>query len=521
MRRDSKEIELKLSLTPADFGALRAHRTFAELLSSPVRAEKLISVYFDTDRRDLHDHGVSLRVRREGENFVQTIKASSSPTSPFERDEWEQPLPNEQPDLDAAAATALGPLLTSDVRAGLKPIFETRIQRTYYHLADNAWRIEIAFDQGEVVAGNRVSPICEVELELKHGYRAALFELARMIVEIIPAHLTLTAKSKRGYDLIQDEPQQFFLAQRIELVPGTTAAQAFQSVAAGCLDQLIANAPLVDARNPEALHQARIALRRLRTAISIFSDIVRDGQVGRIKTELKWLNNELSPARDLDTLLDEVVKPLCREHPGHRGLKSLHFSFSRQCLRDYKRADNAMNSMRFCRLLIEIFAWIEVGEWITTTDELARLRREWPIETHAAEQLSRRHKKIKKRSRKLDKLDPAQRHKLRIQVKKLRYATEFFGDLFHERKSAKRSTRLLSTLKRLQTSLGSLNDVTTRGTLCAEFLARQRASSGTDGHDRAFGAGLIAGHQEARQAELISDAAKAGAQFEDIKPFWK
>src|ERR1700694_3960150 len=107
MRQDSKEIELKLALTPADFDALKAHRTFAELLSSPVRTAKLVSVYFDTDQRDLHEHHVILRVRREGDKFLQTIKASS-PTGAFERDEWEQPLLDGQPDLDGVMHTALG-----------------------------------------------------------------------------------------------------------------------------------------------------------------------------------------------------------------------------------------------------------------------------------------------------------------------------------------------------------------------------------------------------------------------------
>lgn len=521
MRQDQKEIELKLALTPADFGMLKQHRTFAELLSSPVRVEKLVSVYFDTDQCDLRQNNVSLRVRREGQNFIQTIKACSSPTSTFERDEWEQPLQDGQPELDTVMHTALGPVLTPQIRAALRPIFETRVERTYYHLADSAWRIEIAFDQGEIIAGNRSQPICEIELELKHGYRAALFELARMIVEVIPAQLTLTTKAERGYDLTQEKARQSIHAPHVELAQGMTAAHAFQTIASGCLSQLIANTELMHARNPDALHQVRISMRRLRTAISLFSDIVRDGQVERIKVELKWLNGELSPARDLDTLLGEVVMPLYQQHPDHNGLKSLRYSFARQLVRNYARADTAIHSQRYCRLMIDAFAWIEVGEWVTATDELTRLRRDGPVEAYAVEQLSRRSKKIKKKGRKLGKLDPSRRHKLRIQVKKTRYATEFFADLFHDRKSAKRSGKLLNALRRMQTSLGGLNDVTTRNALCAEILSQKHAASRGDGRERAFAAGLIAGSQEARHEELLSDASKAHAQFEDIKPFWK
>jgi triphosphatase len=522
MPRTPKEIELKLAVTPADVGALKIHPTFVELLSSPIRTETLTSVYFDTDQSDLRNRGVTLRVRRKGDQFIQTIKSTSSPGNTLERDEWETPLHDGQPNLDAAANTALEPLLTPQVRATLRPIFETRIRRSLYHLADHTWQIEIAFDEGEIVAGNRVMPISEIELELKYGYRAALFELARMIVEAIPARLELATKSERAYALIEDKAQQFFQAEQVEIVPGTTSALAFQTIARGCLHQLLANVPFMHRRNPEALHQIRIALRRLRTAISLFTEIVRDGQVERIKSELKWLNKELSPARDYDTLFDEVMAPLRRQHPDHRGLKSLSFSFARQRLRGYQSAENAVNSQRFSRLLVETFAWIEIGEWVTTTDDLARLRRNWPIETYAANQLARRRKKIKKSGKAIDKLDATRRHKLRLQVKKTRYATEFFANLFRDKKAARRSTKLLTSLKRLQNSLGGLNDVVARKTLCTNVLTGHGyPRSGADIRDRAFAAGLVTGNQEARRDELLSDAAKAHARLEDIKPFWK
>jgi inorganic triphosphatase YgiF len=522
MPGNPKEIELKLAVTPADIGALKIHPTFAELLSSPVRTEILNSVYFDTDQSDLRDHGLTLRVRRKGDQFIQTIKSVRSPGNVLERDEWETPLQDGQPDFDAAANTALEPVLTPQVRATLRPIFETRIRRSLFHLADNTWQIEIAFDEGEIVAGNRVLPISEIELELKYGYRAALFELARMIVEAVPARLVLTAKSERAYALIEDKPEQFFHAQNVEIVPGSTSGQAFQSVARDCLRQLLANVPFMHRRNPEALHQIRVALRRLRTANSVFAEIIRDGQVERIKAELKWLSRELSPARDYDTLFDEVLAPLRQQHPDHHGLKSLVFSFARERLRGYLSAEKALQSQRFSRLLVETFAWIEIGEWITTTDETARLRRNRLIETYAADQLTRRRRKIKKRGRALVKLDPARRHKLRIQVKKTRYATEFFANLFQEKKATRRSAKLLAALKRLQNSLGGLNDIAARKDLCTNILSGHgHMRNGADGRDRAFAAGLVTGNQEARRSELLADAVKAYAQLEDVKPFWK
>jgi CHAD domain-containing protein len=285
---------------------------------------------------------------------------------------------------------------------------------------------------------------------------------------------------------------------------------------------LVANIPAMRNRDPAALHQMRIALRRMRTALSLFADIVHDQQVAAIKSELKWLGRELSPARDLDSLLAEVMRPLRKQHPENRGLRSLQRSFSRQRLAEYQRAAAAIDSARFRRMLVETLAWIECGEWVTTTDEMARQRRERPIEQHAADQLARRRKKVKKRGRAIQDLDPIHRHRLRIQVKKTRYAAEFFANLFQRRKAARRGAKLLNALKHMQTSLGGLNDVTTRRTLCAEVLAKpSRANQGDAARDLAFAAGLVTGDQQARSAELIDDARKAHARIEDIKPFWK
>ncbi len=519
----ASEIELKLTVTPEDFAVLQASHDFHALLGKPVGTGTLDTIYFDTPKFELRDRGLTLRVRRDGERFIQTIKSlpEASPSA-IERHEREQLVPDRRPDLGALPDAALAAVFTDRIRAALKPVFETHIRRTLHRIADPARGIEVAFDEGEIVAGDRTLPVCEIELELKHGDRVALFELARSIVDAIPAQLALAAKSERGYELAAGKRRRAIVVDPAELTPGISAARAFQQICRDCLRQLIANVPAMRNRDAGALHQMRIALRRMRTAISLFAEILHDHQVAQIKAELKWFGRELSPARDLDALLAEVMRPLRKQHPDNRGLRSLYRTFSRQRLIEYRRAAEATGSARFRRLLIETLAWVETGEWVTTTDEVARARRERPIEQHAADQLARRRKKVRKRGREIQALDPIHRHRLRIQVKKTRYATEFFAGLFKRRKAARRGAKLLNALKRMQNSLGGLNDVTTRRTLCAEILAKPgRANRGEAARDLAFAAGLVTGDQQARNAELIDDAKKAHARIEDIKPFWK
>jgi inorganic triphosphatase YgiF len=517
----SSEVELKLSAAAKDFAVLRSLPQFRELLGDPISSGMLAATYYDTPRLELRDAGVTLRVRRDGDRFTQTVKSMPFPGA-IERGEWEQAVSSLKPDLDALPDAAPTEVFTDRVRAALKPMFETRIHRTLYRIADPSRGIEIAFDEGEIVGGSRTLPVCEIELELKHGDRAALFALARAIMEAIPAEVAFASKAERGYQLAIAKRRRAAAATLAELTPGSTAARGFQDIGRDCLRQLVANIPAMRNRDAKALHQIRIALRRLRTVISLFSEIVHDHQMPQIKAELKWLGRELSPARDLDALIAEVMRPLRKQHPDHRGLKSLHRGFGRQRLAEYHRASEAVGSARFRRLLIETLAWIEAGEWVTATDEAARARRERPVERHAADQLARRRKKVRKRGRAIEQLDPIHRHRLRIQVKKTRYATEFFASLFTRRKAARRGTKLLNALKRMQTSLGGLNDVTTRRTLCAEILAKpSRANQGEAARDLAFAAGLVTGDQQARSAELIDDAKRAHARVEGIKPFWK
>jgi triphosphatase len=117
-----REVELKLEV-PAN-GIERLSRS--SLLKGAATASRkpviLASVYFDTDKLKLRKKGLSLRVRRIGRRHVQTIKQESGESAAwFERNEWEQDVSGELPDLDAVRNTGLEPLLSKKLRRGLKP----------------------------------------------------------------------------------------------------------------------------------------------------------------------------------------------------------------------------------------------------------------------------------------------------------------------------------------------------------------------------------------------------------------
>jgi len=515
------EIELKLRVSPEDIIALCNHPQFAGALHDPTR-ETLDSVYFDSDKWLLRDHGLTLRVRHKGDERIQTVKAVNDGAGYFERSEWEQAIDGDHPDLSRVEDTPLGPILLDEAGKTLKPVFETRIERTAYHLDGNDADITMAIDEGQIVATGSSRPVSEIELELEHGNPADLFKVARDILGIIPAQLDFKSKAERGYELSEKAAVAAETARDPALSAGMSSGHAFTLVGRACLRHLVANVPAMLNRDGNALHQMRVALRRLRAAISLFSVVVGDDRVGAIKTELKWLARELGPARDLDTLLVEVINPLRKRHSNEPGLVSIGNMFARKRAKSYRRAQEAVQSAQFRTLVLDTAEWVETGPWSTSEDPLTRARRELPIEIYAAEQLSRRRKKIRRRGARINRLDPQELHRLRIQVKKARYATEFFSGVFPGKKSAKRGKKIRSSLMQLQNCLGKINDIVTHKGLFTDIIASPaRGLTGEQNRRRAFAAGLIIGDQQAQVQKLLDRARKAYSRFDSARIPWK
>src|SRR3984957_6938126 len=315
------EVELKLWVTPENIAALRNYPGFADSLQHPSH-EVLNSVYFDSDERFLRNHGMTLRERHMDEKHVQTIKSADNAGGLFERSEWEQTIEGSQPDLSGVKDTALGRILTDDVCKALKPVFETRIERTAYHLNGNGADIIMTIDEGQILTPDSSQPVSEIELELRHGKPADLFKVAREILNIVPAQLEFKSKPERGYGLVEKAPVGAETACDPGLTAGMSAGRAFTLVGRACVRHLVANVPAMIGRDGTALHQMRVALRRLRAAMSLFSGITGDDRAEAIKSEFRWLAQELGPARDLDTLILEVIKPMRNQHRNELGLVS-------------------------------------------------------------------------------------------------------------------------------------------------------------------------------------------------------
>jgi triphosphatase len=448
------ETELKLAFDPADHERLAASPVFGP---EPAATRRLAATYFDTPGLHLDKAGYSLRIRKDGRQRIQTVKAASSEAAGlFVRGEWERKVAADTPIFDAASGP-LAQLFDGELLAKVEPVFTTAIDRTEGPIdRPDGSLIEYAIDLGEVRAGTRSSPVCELELELKRGTARALFDLARTIGELVPLRLGVLTKSERGYALADKAFTAAVKAEPLKLEKAMTAGDAFAVIAASCLRQYRRNEDLLLlSGGVEQVHQARVALRRLRTAFWLFKPLLEgDDRAALFASELRWLAGEYGDIRDIDVLVPRL------DEPSRTALFAIRES-------RFGHLRNLLDSGRVRLLPIEMVEWLALGDWRTApTDTELRDR---DIRSFAGDRLERLRKRIKREGKGLADSDDGHRHEVRKYAKKLRYATEFFVSLYPGRKPRRRMDRFLDRLEALQDKLGRLNDIATGPALFARL----------------------------------------------------
>jgi inorganic triphosphatase YgiF len=499
------EVELKLAGSPAALRKAMALPWLRKMAGATLKREHLTSVYFDTPKLTLRDHGVMLRVRRIGDRRLQTIKATSGAL--VVRDEWEQSIEGDRPQLQLAGRTALAPLLSGKVKHQLEPVFETDVDRFTMLLRTPSSELELAFDQGRINAADDAAGISEVEIELKRGDRHDAAMLARRLAQSVPVTYQPLTKSDRGYALFEGTLDRPGFAGSILIPAAATAEDAFVIIGFECLRHLAANQAAVRRGEPEGIHQMRVGLRRLRAALALFKQLIQGSGLRKLKGELVWLTEQLGPARDYDVLVSKTLRPLRSAHHDEEEFAALEKHLEHHRKAGLATAKAAVESQRVRRLLLECALWLFDGDWRNDADALATTLRQQPIRSFAAQELTRRTRKIAKKVRKLRSMDSRPRHRLRIAVKKLRYAREFFESLSLDGRGRKTSSKIDRALKNLQNALGGLNDMTVHARLI-HGLARINAAT-----RKAYAVGVLTGQEDARSQQLFSEAIQAGKRM--------
>jgi inorganic triphosphatase YgiF len=499
------EVELKLAASPSALRKAMALPWLRKMAGDTLKRERLTSVYFDTPKLILRDHGVMLRVRKVGNQRLQTIKATSGAL--VARDEWEQKIEGDQPQLELAGRTALAPLLSGKVKYQLEPVFETDIDRVTMLLCTGGSELELAFDHGRINTADDHADISEVEIELKHGDRHEAAKLARRLARSVPITYEPLAKSERGYALFEGNLDGPAFARSIFMPLAGTAEDAFVIIGFECLRHLAANRAAVRRGDPQGIHQMRVGLRRLRAALSLFKELIQESNLRKLKGELAWLTEQLGPARDYDVLMSKTLRPLRSSRHDEEEFAALENDLDSRRQAGLATAKAALESERYRGILFATALWLFDGDWRNNADALETALRKQPIRTFAMQELACRMRTIAKRARKLRSMNSRPRHKLRIAVKKARYGREFFESLRLDGRGRKTSGKIDRALKNLQSALGSLNDMTVHARL-AHGLARINSTA-----RKAYAIGYLTGQEDARSQEIFSEALRAGKRM--------
>jgi inorganic triphosphatase YgiF len=457
----SIETELKLHITPEHLNRLKRHPLLKTLATSRATTRKLYSVYYDTPDLDLHKSAMALRLRRVGKQWVQTLKGGGRVQAGLhQRNEWEAPVGGEALDfevLKASGAQRLPPAL----RKKLQPLFVTDFSRTTRMVAFEGAEIELSLDSGKIKAEKNSRPISELELELKSGEPLQLFKFALALLDIVPLEVEHTSKAEYGYLLHSAAQPEVSKASFPSLTKSQGVAPALQNMIGSCLLHLQANiSGTLQKLDDEYLHQVRVALRRLRVALTMAESFRGDDELSKLHEQVAELCVELGRLREWDVFVMQTLVPIRSRLSEQDGLRLLLAS---EKLRGQHHAavERRLQSQDYQRFLLRFGAWMHGDYWREpAADSLT-------LSCFAAQILDKRSQQVGRRSKYLVAADPSQLHMLRIACKKLRYSAEIFASLFDPVKAK----RYLSALTPLQDTLGILNDIAVARRLLDELDA--------------------------------------------------
>lgn len=523
------ETELKLVCAPEVLARIGRHPAVRDLKSGRASSERLVSRYFDTPEGALRAAGLALRIRKTRRGWEQTLKGEGEGSAGLqERPEWNWPLPGDALDaavlVDTPAARALGGRKAmARVLQRLVPVFESDFTRTTHPLAfADGTRAELCVDQGEVRARGRSAPVCEAEIELlppagagahaTAGEAARLFDLPLALLDTLPIRLGYLSKAERASGLLARSRPQPVRAVPVTLAGDMSQAAVFRSIAAACMAQLQANeAGMLAGRDPEYLHQMRVALRRLRSAFAVFRDRIPSECLAPVEEEARALARRLGGARDWDVFCTETLRAIVRAFPDDAGIAAIARRASRARSAEGRAARAAVSDANYTRGLLRL------GQMLSSVDEFIDHRSE-PLPAFAASLLQHRHRRLCRLGNRLAELSPEELHDLRIRAKKLRYAAEFFGSLFPGR----RARAYAKALSGLQDVLGGINDVSTATRLLAGLTAPAEAlTKAGAAQSAAVTAGILRGWLASCNDAHRRALPRAWESFRAQRRFWK
>jgi triphosphatase len=508
MDRMARELELKIELSKSDVDRLADEIHSVELSVGSPASRKLKTVYFDTLAHDLHAAGFSLRLRRQDGGWLQTVKADQRVAEGISNPiELEVAVDSDTPNIDRIADKKIQRKVRKAIGgAGLHPVFETIVHRTTRKIEVQHSEIELTVDDGEVRAGKSQRQLREAELELKAGSAEGLLLAAEKLLGSHDLKLSTRSKAERGYRLalgkkgLSPDPEK---ARPAAVRQKDTCGEALSAVLASATRQVLVNrSAVLETDDPDAAHQLRIGLRRLRSALRTLRPLVDRASLRAFERRARAMGRCVGVLRDADVLISGLYAPIEGAASDKTGFAELHDALVADRVAKRDEVRKALTGPAWTKLQLYLTLWPR------TLDEIPNLDK--PITKHARKVLHKAWKKPARLGRHLDRLDPEHRHEMRKALKRLRYQAEFMAPLFDKRDTR----RFLARLKDLQDVFGYINDVRLARRLSEVPKARHA------GVDAARAASYAIGRHEAEASHVWRQAGKAWKKLARSPHFW-
>lgn len=515
-------IHLMLDLEADAVELLRASPLLANHAAKRPYTRRIEQVFWDTPEHRLGRSGVALALQTSGQRRIQIVTPIRKPlTGGCPLVAAETPIQGTRPDLVRLALTAgTDPILVSGLDPNsVIPIFAAEVKRTHWNLTWGDTKLTLTLDIGSITTSQGDTGISQAGLTHLGGPSSGLYDFARMLNRSVPFSLAALLPAQLGYRLIVAD-DWWPVVTRPNLTRAMSVREGVLAIGQAATTALrIEVDALVGSQRPERIHQARVAIRRLRSVLSVFAPVLPNLTRRALGQELNTLASRLGDAREWDVFLAETLAPMEEWLPEERTLASLRLTGA--VLREQAagaalaavsedRAAARRMSAAFMDLSLRLAAWFDAGIWPEPPSADAQYWLEQPLVALAQDLLGKRHRKFLKTAHGLKNPRPEELHALRIEAKKLRYTSEFFARLF----PGKRAKSYVAALAQLQDILGTINDAeTSRG------LVLRLCGSGQ--HPDMHAIGLFNGWTAAQAATARAQFERSWRAFLDVKRYWK
>lgn len=503
---------LELAIDPAQLDRLLRGKALAALRHGSARGSRVGWVWHDTANGRLAARGQALAVqsvRRGGVQRLEQVLPSPDavwlPGMPSEVLACST-LPGSAPDPAALGLDAIPPLVGLAAAEGQERRYPLMLDGASVTLSVQRLRLRsVAADQDMTLLRLVAAPGAAPDLP----YRVALLLAAE--TPLHPAWpLAETARA-----MARGEPPRTPRRGAPELAQGLSVEQGFARAAAHLASVLAWLAPTAALGEPDAIHQMRVSIRRLRSGFALWRPAVGNDAAAAMDARLRDLARLLGPVRDRDVFQDGALATAEALLPDEGRLRLVRDAVARHREQARQSLAAVLDGVDFRLLVLDLCRFIAARDWrIDASDERQALL-EAPLVDFAARELARRRKRMLRGHDRLEGVPIATLHALRLAGKRLRYAAEFFAPLF-ARGAGKATRRYLKRLAVLQEALGLVNDADVASALLAELHTTARRAA-----DLAWAVGAVAGITAAGAATARHDAEAAWREFRDAAPFWE